>query len=487
VIRVELEPTFEAFRAHARALLARGVRPVDVLWDDARTGQGGLFDAGAGAAGGLPGSAITSPDASTPPPRPPPAVPRAFVELARRAIHHRDPNRFALTYRVLYRLVNGERELLQRVTDPDVLRLHALAREVDRCVHHLHAFVRFRRLVDARGEHYAAFYRPEHPVLPLAAAFFAGRSPGLRWAILTPEQSVWCDGAQPCYGAGVARDPLPATDGQAEVMFGAYYAAVFNPARVNPRLLRRKLPARHWPTLLESSLLHELVRGASPRVQRMHEGEPGASRQFLPAARDLPALRSAAAGCTACPLFARATQTVFGEGDAGARIMLVGEQPGDEEDLAGRPFTGPAGRVLDAALQAAGLARAELYLTNAVKHFKWVPRGKRRLHSRPSRAEVHACAGWLRAEIAAIRPQVIVCLGATAAHALLGRKVAVERERGATHTTRWAPHALVTFHPAAVLRAADQAERDRVQHALTADLRRAAELDAGAVVTGSPA
>ncbi|HSD35413.1 MAG TPA: UdgX family uracil-DNA binding protein [Alphaproteobacteria bacterium] len=200
---------------------------------------------------------------------------------------------------------------------------------------------------------------------------------------------------------------------------------------------------------------------------------PPASR--APGAR-LEALAAAARGCIACPLFERGTQTVFGEGPSTARMLLVGEPPGDAEDLAGRPFVGPAGKLLDRALVAAGIERDRVYVTNAVKHFKWVPRGKRRIHSKPNAMEIQACFPWLEAEIAAIKPQVVVALGATAAQALLGRSFRVTKQRGVPATSALAVQVVATVHPSALLRAPDEATRRAETERFIADLRAAAGL-----------
>src|SRR5512138_1006944 len=180
---------------------------------------------------------------------------------------------------------------------------------------------------------------------------------------------------------------------------------------------------------------------------------------LVPAHPTLPSLRSAAAQCRACPLWERGTQTVFGEGRVGAAVLFVGEQPGNEEDLAGHPFVGPAGRLLDRALEAAGIDRSAAYVTNAVKHFKWEPRGKRRIHQKPTAGEVRACLPWLAAELAVVRPRAIVCLGATAAQALLGRGFKVTERRGELLSTPFAPVAMATVHPSSILRARDDRSR----------------------------
>jgi uracil-DNA glycosylase len=200
---------------------------------------------------------------------------------------------------------------------------------------------------------------------------------------------------------------------------------------------------------------------------------PGAGTQ-IPSEPSIPALREAAAGCTNCDLYRNATQTVFGEGPERARVMLVGEQPGDVEDTTGHPFVGPAGRLLDQALAEAGIDRARTYVTNAVKHFKWVPRGKRRIHSKPGAMEIQACHPWLEAEIGLVAPEAIVCLGATAAQALLGKSFRVTRQRGEFVPSNLAPLVLATVHPSSLLRAPDEATRREEMRRFVADLKKVA-------------
>lgn len=199
--------------------------------------------------------------------------------------------------------------------------------------------------------------------------------------------------------------------------------------------------------------------------------ESASAAEFVPDSRSLPALREAAAGCRGCPLWRDATQTVFGDGPRKARLMLVGEQPGDREDIEGEPFVGPAGRILTQALEGAGIYRGDVYLTNAVKHFKWRPRGKRRLHQTPRAGEVEACRPWLEAELDAVRPIGLLALGATAAKALYGSSVRVTRDRGRPIESSLAPVAAVTIHPSAVLRLREREERDEALGGLIDDLR----------------
>jgi DNA polymerase len=201
---------------------------------------------------------------------------------------------------------------------------------------------------------------------------------------------------------------------------------------------------------------------------------------LIPPRPTLPALREAAAGCRACDLWRRGTQTVFGEGPRTAEAMFVGEQPGNDEDLAGRPFVGPAGKLFDRALAAAGIARERAYVTNVVKHFKWELRGRRRIHARPNALEITACYPWLEAEIAVVKPQVLVCLGATAAQALLGRSFRVSKQRGQLVASPLAPRVTATVHPSSILRAPDDEARRREMELFVADLRRVARALSGA-------
>jgi uracil-DNA glycosylase family protein len=196
----------------------------------------------------------------------------------------------------------------------------------------------------------------------------------------------------------------------------------------------------------------------------------GSAAELIPANAGLPKLREAAAGCTACDLWRSGTQTVFGEGTRAAEVMFVGEQPGDKEDLAGKPFVGPAGRILDQAMEEAGIDRTKAYVTNVVKHFKWTARGKRRIHAKPNWSEIAACKPWLEAELAVVKPHVLVCLGATAAQALLGRDFRVTKQRGEQVETDLAPIAVATIHPSAILRMQDD-ERDAEMQAFVDDLR----------------
>jgi uracil-DNA glycosylase len=215
--------------------------------------------------------------------------------------------------------------------------------------------------------------------------------------------------------------------------------------------------------------------GNTVETERTPETERTAAA-LIPNAPDLDQLREAAAGCTACSLYRNATQTVFGEGPERAQLMFIGEQPGDSEDLSGHPFVGPAGKMFDRCIAEAGIERGQTYVTNTVKHFKWVPRGTRRIHSKPNSVEIAACFPWLEAELAAVRPKIVVALGATAAQALFGKAFRVTRDRGRLVPSHWAPHALATVHPSSLLRVPDEETRRREIARFIEDLKKVAEL-----------
>jgi DNA polymerase len=452
-----------AWRDTARVALRACITPEAIEW-----GADG---------GGLLGSA---PLCEAPRVREAPVVPAAFLRLAEAVVAHREPQRHALLYRLLWRIASGDVDVLGHETDPDVRRAHQLERAVRRDVHKMHAFVRFRA-VPEQPDTFIAWYEPDHFVVDLAAPFFIRRFAGMRWAILTPYcRAVW-DGASLAMGEGGDRQDVPSSDA-GEALWRRYYASIFNPARLNTRAMRAEMPSRFWRHLPEAQELPELVRNASSRMHAMVAREPEPPRRHVPAPSPaipavgdgLDALHAAVRACRACPLWEPATQAVPGRGPHNARIVFIGEQPGDEEDLRGEPFAGPAGRLFDRALAEAGIDRDQVYVTNAVKHFKFELRGKRRIHVRANAAEQAACRGWLQRELATVKPERIVCLGATAAHAVLGRDFALMRERGRWHRTADGTEVLATVHPSWVLRQ-PSAQRDAAYAALVADLSRVRE------------
>ena len=513
VIRLESVVDWPGFSRAVRGLRVAGVAPEEVRWRVPDAGEAvtaDLFDVDVEhAPDELPdGASLT--------------LPRAFVEAAREVFLHADPHRLPLLHRLAWRVADD----VQAWADPlheDRLLFERHLREVRREIHKMHAFVRFRRLVDdgpvdidsdfddafvqrldaafdreadgARVRH-VAWFEPAHYVLEAAAPFFARRFAAMRWAILTPRASVEWNGRSLVFGPGARQEDAPGADA-GEALWLAYYRSIFNPARVKVATMKKEMPVRFWKNLPEAAAIPELLAQAPQRQGRMVEagGVDRTRRRGLAVEREpatvgasLEALALQAARCRDCPGADAATQTVFGDGPADARLMIVGEQPGDQEDLRGRPFQGPAGQLLRAAMRELGWPAQAVYLTNAVKHFHHELRGKRRLHKTPGQREAMACLHWLEAEIAALRPRAIVALGATAARSLLGGDVSVTVNEG-----RWLARAdgtpvLVCLHPAAILRA-EPSRQGELRARWIASLRQAGpQVLAEAVdVAGAPA
>jgi probable DNA metabolism protein len=468
-VRLADETDLSGFRVMARSLLVEGVAPEGVQWST--DGQpGDLF-----------GDALVAADPS-PPESPRVAVPPAFLTLCESVVLHRDPQRFALLYRLLWRLAH-EPVLRHDPLDSDMLRAHDMARAVGRDIHKMRAFVRFRQVDDGADASplHVAWFEPQHHVVKANAPWFMRRFAQMRWAILTPDCCVrWQPGGALDFSAGARREQAPPADA-GEALWMTYYRSIFNPARLKLAMMQKEMPQKYWRNLPEAQLIAPLAAQARERSGRMIE-QPATQtqRRFtrLPAAvtgsviasvTSLQALRQATQQCRRCPIGRCATQAINGEGPTAPGLMFVGEQPGDQEDLRGRPFVGPAGQLFDQALARLGLPRESVFVSNAVRHFKFELRGRRRIHKTPGQQEAAACAEWLEQEIALVRPLALVALGATAARSLLGRTVAVTRERGQWLRRSDGLEVLVTLHPSALLRM-EPALREQAFEAFVADL-----------------
>ncbi len=470
--QVRIENSFASWRVAARSLLAAGLAPDELIWND---GTGEVLEWA---------SALDQPDeagevATV-------RVPEAFVSLAERVACHRDSQKWNLLYRLLYRQsIGGESGLMQNAVDDDVYLANRMRQQVGRDLHRMHAFVRFRAVEgDQQRPHYIAWHRPDHYIVPLAAPFFRDRFRSMLWSILTPDESVHWDGSKLVFGPGAPRSAAPADD-ELESLWRTYYGNIFNPARINPKVMTQNVPRRYWEAMPEMADIDALLEAAPKRLEAMmmaNKQTPpgcentGSAADFIPSgALSLTILREAAAGCRGCELYCHATQTVFGEGPTSSGVMFIGEQPGDNEDRAGRPFVGPAGQLLDEVLEEVGIDRSKLYLTNAVKHFKFEPRGTRRIHAKPTAREIHACEPWLEAEAKLIQPQVMVCLGATAGQALFGPAFRITKQRGQPLKHPWSAWTMATFHPSALLRIPDPSRRDEARAQFTSDLKQVAQ------------
>ena len=458
---VRINPDFISWRTAARLLIEEKVEPENILWLEIGTLQNhALFEED-----GEPVKALNSVLPSVVPFH----VPRKFLDDAQNVTFHRFPEKWALLYRLLYKIVLEGPAILDDAVADDILLFRKLAKEIYIDLHKLHAFVRFRKYESNGLEVYLAWYRPRNPILKAGADFFVQRFPNMNWGIFTDDESALWDGKQLALGAGCPQFELK---DELENLWKTYYASIFNPTRLNLKLTIQKMPRRVWDVLPEAALIPQLVADANARIQKMENQPHSTATPFVPKSDSLPTLFLGLPHCKGCSLWKRSSQAVAGQGNLSAQIVLVGEQPGDEEDREGVPFVGPAGKILDAALAQAGLERSQIYVTNAVKHFKWREdeTGKKRIHQRPSAAEVTACRPWLENELRILKPQVIVCLGVTSATALTGRLFNMEEGRGKVFRTRWCEKTLSTFHPSAVLRTQIDSRKNDIFQALVHDL-----------------
>jgi len=430
VVTLAHDADFDGWRDAARRLVLAGAAAETIEW---RIGTE------PGIAGGPPDAAPATPGFS---------VSRSFLDLARMVVCHRRADRFERLYAALLRLKSGEAGAADP-NDPELRRLEQMARTVQRDIHEMRSQLRFVALADGEGSRAVAWYEPGHHILRANADFFARREADTPcWSILTPDLSLHSDQRALSMGPGVER-----SDGGIEAIWARFLGS-------SDASGRKELPV---PALAPATAIDP----GDDVLARARIGDNSTAA--------LAAVREEAMSCRRCPLWKPATQTVFGEGPADAPLMLVGEQPGDQEDLAGRPFVGPAGQLLDRCLAEAGIDRAQTYVTNAVKHFKFEPRGKRRIHSKPQAPEIEACHWWIDQERMILKPRVTVALGATAARSLLGRVVTIGRTRGQPIELADGGECWVTIHPSYLLRIDDPARADAERDAFIADLKQAAK------------
>lgn len=464
VVNLPEQDDFDFWRERARALVQADVPPDRIAWV-APNGSGDLFSHGE--------RRMPVPPADAPPVR----ANKRFVSLAKNAILHSDPERFALLYRLLWRLQRNGR-LMEDKADPEVRRLEELDKNVRRDSHKMHAFVRFRLVEDGEGgEHYVAWFEPEHHILRANAGFFVRRFANMKWSILTPAGSLHWDGETVSEGPPAERGDAPGGDPM-EDLWRSYYASIFNPARLKIGAMLKEMPKKYWKNMPEAALIPELISGAQKRESLMVSA---GSLDMGERPDSLAAIDKAIHACRQCPIGNLDNHAVMGEGPQDAALMIVGEQPGDQEDLAGRPFVGPAGQLLDRHLERAGIDRKGVYVTNAVKHFKFVQRGKRRLHQNPDAKEIDTCRWWVEGERALVKPKLVLATGASAARSLLGKTVSVSKVRGQGIPLADGSELWVTVHPSYLLRldgAAQEEQARRFDEDLAAVRARLEELGA---------
>jgi uracil-DNA glycosylase family protein len=417
------ETDWEGWRRATRRLVLAGVEPEALTWS------------------------VGGETASLPEPTGSFHVPRALVSLASLAIQARDADRFGLLYGLVWRVNAGEK-LLEDDTDSDLSLVRRMALSVRADAHRMRTNMRFLAVPEDGGTRFLGWFDPAHFVLPANAQLIVRRFPDLALSIVTPDGAAHWDKSSLLFGSGLRH----AEDDEA---LQAWWE-------------------RHRDMLLEQATDDVSV----PEAESLDEAprppdRPALGPVVLHTRPDPALLRSAkdASSCRRCPLYEPATQTVFGEGPADAAVMFVGEQPGDQEDTIGRPFVGPAGQIMDRAMEEAGIDRRTVYVTNAVKHFKFTPRGKRRIHQTPEAPEIQACGFWLDVERAHVRPRLVVAMGGSAARAVLRRTVTIGRERGRPIQMPDGQTAFVTVHPSFLLRMPDAAAKAREYAAFVQDLK----------------
>jgi DNA polymerase len=450
-----------AWRDTARRLLAARIKPEDVIWDfDGQSPQ--LFE---------------STDA-LPAPRRPVKVSKEFIELANVAVWHKDPQRFARLYGLLWRLKDTP-DLMSDRADADLAKLRQMEKAVRRCQHKMKAFVRFRDLrADGPRRSFGSWFEPTHYTMEPTAQFFVRRFGDMDWMIVTPSVTAKFTSGKLTLHPGDAKPELP-EDG-AEALWGTYFCNIFNPARVKISAMTSEMPKKYWKNMPETQFIPGLIADAENKVRQMQDAAPTLPPERMASIRAQltqsaqPAswnmLDADLDGCARCPLHAPATQVVKGTGPRDADLMIVGEQPGDLEDQAGRPFVGPAGQLFRALAERAGLDADQAYITNAVKHFKFQQRGKRRIHQNPTAGEIDHCTWWLRSEIALVKPKLIIAMGASAARATTGNGKVILRRRGTIEIGTDGIPVFLTVHPSHILRLPDN-DRTTAEAAYTEDLQ----------------
>ena len=447
VINLPEADDFDFWRERARMLVQADVPPGSVAW----VGPGGIAELFSHGDRPMP---IPVPGA------PPVRANKRFVLLAKNALLHSDLDRFALLYCLLWRLQSNP-GVLEDKADPQVRRLEELDKAVRRDSHKMHAFVRFRRVAEDSevDGHYVAWFEPEHHILRANAGFFVRRFANMKWSILTPRGSLHWDGEVLAEGPPAQRSDAPGDDPM-EDMWRSYYASIFNPARLKIGAMLKEMPRKYWKNMPEAALIPALVAGAQKRESTM---VAAGTLDMGERPETLSAIDKAIHACRQCPIGLLDNDAVMGEGPRDAALMIVGEQPGDQEDQAGRPFVGPAGQLLDRHLERAGIDRKASYVTNAVKHFKFVQRGKRRLHQSPTAKEIDICRWWNEAERQIVQPKLVLAMGASAARGMLGKTVSISKARGQPIALEDGSELWVTAHPSYLLRLDGPAREEQVR------------------------
>jgi probable DNA metabolism protein len=438
VIIVPLDRSWSDWRTKARQLLAEKVLPQNIHWkcEEFEFSFGEEF-------------------------RPWPitrefTLPREFIETAMSVSAYRDDSTWDLLYRIAWRILYEDRNLLEITIDPQVRELMARRHSVGRDIHKMHAFVRFREIKNEEDSVFMAWHRPDHRILRLAIPFFKDRFNGMNWAIMTEDESVAWDKKELTFLPGIGKVELPPDE--KEELWKTYYSSIFNPARVKVNMMKKEMAVRYWDTMPETQLISSLLDEASNRVKKFEEANP--MMKPIQYVSSLFELHEAMKKCQSCGICAQSLGPVAGVGPVDAKLAIIGEQPGEQEDLGQVPFIGPAGQELARALEKVQIERRDIYLTNAVKGFKWQKGSIERKHLSADSKEISACRPWLQNELNLIKPKILVCLGRVAAQSVVGKLIKLDDVRGRFFATPLCEKTIVLPHPAAILRIEDPDEQE---------------------------
>jgi probable DNA metabolism protein len=458
----------DGWREHARKLLQANIAPEQVSWRVEGRRQTSELDLSPPAA--LPEQSSAQPSRSF-------RISKTLLSLINTALLHRNEDRFDLAYRILYR-ARSVPNLHLNPADADMLKLNRYAKAIRRDIHKMHAFVRFRKIGESEGrEQFVAWFEPDHHITAAVATFFRNRFTGMDWLIVTPGASIAWDGQKLSVGPGGCKEDVPQAD-MVEAEWRTYYANIFNPARVKIGAMKSEMPVKYWKNLPEAELISALLEQAGTRVEAMvardredmlfDQNMDGPAANLPVSLDQLYALLEQQADA---PMEKFSDRLVRGSGPDHADLLIIGEQPGDQEDREGRPFVGPAGQLLDRMLEQARIDRQKIFLTNAVKRFKFTQRGKRRIHETPNVGEINYYRWWVEQEIRLVDPKLVVALGATAARSLTGKPVKIARHRGQILSGADGRSILITVHPSFLLRIPDEQGRQVEQAKFVRDLQ----------------